>query len=41
MGEMGKGLKVGTEEEAKRNVSEGKYARGLSGEEVQPLLTPD
>lgn len=42
IGELGKGLKIGIEEEAEEgNDSEGKYARGLPGEEMQPLLTTD
>lgn len=39
-GEVRKGLKIGTDEEAEEsNDSEGKHARGLSGEEMQPFLT--
>lgn len=42
IGELGKGLKIGIEEEAEEgNDSEGKYARGVPGEEMQPLLTTD
>lgn len=42
IGELGKGLKIGTGKEAEKgNDSEGKYARGLPGEEMQPLLTTD
>lgn len=38
-GNLRKGLQIRTQEEADN--SEGKYAKGLPGEDVQPLLTTD
>lgn len=40
-GEPGKGLKIEAEEAEESNDSEGEYARGLPGEEMQPSLTTD